>query len=80
MNERSVLAGLSKILEADLDLSEDPFALRLVEDLELDSLRLMGLAIEVENRFRVNLDEADEAGIQTIGDLVEVVLSKQEPS
>ena len=44
--------------------------MRLVEDLRLDSIRLLTLAVEVENRFRVRLDEVDEAGIETVGDLV----------
>jgi acyl carrier protein len=50
--------------------------LRLVEDLRLDSIRLLTLAAEVENRFRVFLDEGDEAGIETVGDLVAVVQGK----
>jgi acyl carrier protein len=49
---------------------------RLVEDLELDSIRLLTLAAEVENRFRVALDADDEAAIATVGDLVERVAAK----
>jgi acyl carrier protein len=30
----------------------------------------------VENRFRVLLDEVDEAGIETVGDLVAIVRRK----
>lgn len=50
--------------------------MRLVEDLRLDSLRLLTLAVEVENRFRVALDEDDEAEIETVGDLADVVVGK----
>jgi acyl carrier protein len=50
--------------------------MRLVEDLRLDSVRLLTLAAGVENRFRVILDEADEAAIVTVGDLVETVRRK----
>jgi len=50
--------------------------MRLVEDLRLDSVRMMTLAIEVENRFRVLLDEADEGRIETVGDLVAIVRRK----
>ncbi len=50
--------------------------MRLVEDLELDSIRLMTLATEVEDHFRVCLDEDDEASIETVADLVAVVESK----
>jgi acyl carrier protein len=45
--------------------------MRLVEDLELDSLKSLTLALEVENHFRVCLDE--EAVILTVGDLVEMI-------
>jgi len=50
--------------------------MRLVEDLGLDSLRLMTLAMEVENHFRICLDEEDEEGIETIGGLVVAIESK----
>jgi len=53
----------------------DP-AMRLVEDLRLDSLRLLTLAVEVENRFRICLDEEDEETIATVGDLVDAVRRK----
>lgn len=50
----------------------------LIEDLELDSLLLLTLAVEVENRFRICLEDEDEAAIRTVGDLVETVLRKLE--
>ena len=51
-------------------------SMRLVEDLRLDSLRLLTLAMEVEDRFRICLDEDDEAGIATVGELVALVDTK----
>lgn len=50
--------------------------LRLVEDLALDSIQLLTLAVEVENRFRIYLDPEDEEGIETVGDLADVVAAK----
>jgi acyl carrier protein len=47
--------------------------MRLVEDLELDSIRLLTLAVEVENHFRICLDEDDDRAVETVGDLVAVV-------
>ena len=46
-------------------------AARLVEDLGFDSIHLLTLAAEVENRFRVALDPEDDAAIETVGDLVD---------
>ena len=52
--------------------------LRLVEDLELDSLKALTLAVEVENRFLICLDPEIEAGIITVGDLVSEVSAQLE--
>lgn len=52
--------------------------LRLVEDLALDSIRLLTLAVEVENLFRISMDPEDEEGIETVGDLADVVARKLE--
>lgn len=49
---------------------------RLVEDLELDSIRLLTLAMEVEDHFEICLDENDEAGIETVADLLALVERK----
>jgi acyl carrier protein len=52
--------------------------LRLVEDLRLDSVGILTLAVEVEDHFRICLDAADEAAIRTVGDLERVLRAKLE--
>jgi len=49
---------------------------RLVEDLGLDSLKLLILAAEIENEFRIAFDPAEEAAIATVGELVAAVEGK----
>lgn len=77
MSEAAILAGIAEVARVHLGW-EDPLTpdMRLVEDLRLDSIRLLTLAVEVENRFRVRLDELDEGGIETVGDLVATVRKK----
>jgi acyl carrier protein len=77
MSYESILAGIAEVARVHLGW-EDPLTpdMRLVEDLRLDSIRLLTLAVEVENRFRVRLDELDEGGIETVGDLVTTVKRK----
>jgi acyl carrier protein len=77
MSDELILAGIADVARRHLDW-QGPFTpdMRLVEDLRLDSIRLIALAAHVENRFRILLDEADEAGIVTVGDLVAVVRKK----
>ncbi len=76
-DEAAILAGITEVARLHLGW-EGPLTadMRLVEDLRLDSLRLLTLAAEVENRFRIFLDELDEGAIETIGDLVAVVRRK----
>lgn len=77
MSDEDILAGIQEVarvhLEWDGTLTPE---LRLIEDLRLDSIRLLTLAVEVENRFRVLLDELDEGAIATVGDLVSVIRRK----
>ena len=77
MSSEAILAGVAEVARVHLGW-EDPLTpdMRLVEDLRLDSIRLLTLAVEVENRFQVRLDELDEGGIETVGDLVETVKRK----
>ena len=77
MSSEAILAGVAEVARLHLGW-EDPLTpdMRLVEDLRLDSIRLLTLAVEVENRFRVRLDELDEGGIETVGDLVATVKRK----
>lgn len=77
MTEGEILAGLEMIARERLEVERTlTMQSRLVEELRLDSLRLLTLAVEVENRFRVRLDPEDEGSIETVGDLVRVVERK----
>lgn len=77
MTSEEILAAVAAVAREHLDVrcAITPGA-RLVEDLGCDSLQLLTLAAEVENRFRVVLEPADEARIATIGDLVALLEEK----
>lgn len=72
LTDFDVLTGIAEVARRHLGW-EGRLApeLRLVEDLELDSLKMLTLALEVENHFRVRLDP--EAGIETVGELVAAI-------
>lgn len=77
MTPDEILQGIEAVARTHLgwsgQLSRD---LSLIEDLELDSLGALTLAVEVENHFRICLEQEDEAQINTVGDLVAVVQRK----
>lgn len=76
----SVWDGIVELARREGATAEDVETLspemRLVEDLELDSIRRLSLAVAVEDRFRICLDEADEMEIVTLGDLAATVERK----
>ena len=72
MSETRIIDGIAEVARTHIGwVGELRPEMRLVEDLELDSLKSLTLALEVENRFQVCLD--DDAAILTVGDLVAVI-------
>jgi acyl carrier protein len=72
-----ILAGIAEVAREHLGFEgELRPEMRLAGELRLDSLKLLTLAIEVENRFRVRLDDQDESTIETIADLVAAIRSR----
>ena len=86
MTDAEILAGLQTVAEEHLDfegaLAPDT---RLLDALQLDSIRLLTFVVETENLFQVCLEEGDEEGIETAGDLLTLVRERldagpQEPA
>ena len=74
MTSSEILAGIELVAREHVDfVGELRPEMRLVEDLELDSLKALTLAIEVENRLQIRLYPEVESEIDTVGDLVDVV-------
>lgn len=67
----SELETLARRVRADLPAFEPH--LRLVEDLRLDSIERLSLAVEIEDTFRIRLDDLDEGAIVTVAELVAVI-------
>ncbi|MCB1058111.1 MAG: acyl carrier protein [Acidobacteria bacterium] len=69
-----VLEGIAEVARRYLDWQGPVHReMRLVEDLELDSMRLFVLAAEIENHFEITLDESEEGNLETVGDLADLV-------
>lgn len=70
-SDEDILGVIGRIAAEHVDYHGplDP-AMRLAQDLELDSIKLLTLTVEIENHFRIRLDETDEAEIATVADLM----------
>ena len=61
--------------EAGVDMSEVSEASRFADDLDIDSLGLLTIATQVEERFGVTLDDSLIPTLPTVGSLVALVVS-----
>lgn len=77
MSERDVLEAIAEVARQHLKWS-GPITpdMLLVEALKLDSLRLLTLVVEIENRFRICLDNEDGSSLRTVGDLAALIARK----
>ncbi len=79
MTDVEILDGITAVARRHVNW-QGPVTLemRLVEDLELDSLKLLTLAVEVENRFQICLDPERDHELVTVADLVAAIRSRSE--
>jgi acyl carrier protein len=75
--EAQVLEEIRRVAREELDYcAEIQLSHRLHEDLQLDSMAMIVVATELENRFRVMLAEEDAGVLATVEDLVRLVLTR----
>lgn len=79
MRDATTLDEIRRVAKEHLGFS-GPLSMEapLVETLALDSLRMLTLVVELENAFQLNLEEGDEAGLVTVGDLVALLRRRQD--
>ena len=73
MERGAILEVVREVFAGELqihDLTEDTHLLR---DLKLDSIQQLTLVVELENRFRVPFGDGDQAGIERVGDVVDLL-------
>ena len=73
MERRRVLEHVQRVLAKHLRIADVQEETDLFRDLELDSVQQLTFIVELENAFEICFDEGEEAGIRTIGDVVDMV-------
>jgi acyl carrier protein len=76
MTERSRLSELAALTRQVAKLSPTTLIAaesRFVEDLGVDSLDLVALVLEVQERFGVTIDEDQIGSLRTVGDLLRLI-------
>ena len=75
--EAEAFGIIDRVLRGELNLGR-PARLEeeLAADLQLDSVGVLTLVVELENRFRVTLREEDAAEVRTVRDLAALVAGR----
>jgi acyl carrier protein len=50
---------------------------RLIEDLKVNSARLVDIILETEDKFGIAIDDYSADGMRTVGDAVNVIMMKR---
>jgi acyl carrier protein len=78
MERSEALDAFREIAVEMLDVEPDQVteSAKFGEDLEADSLDLVELVMELEERFDISVPEEDLEGVATVGQALDVVLAK----
>lgn len=77
MTDQEILDAINAVAAEHLDATNAvTLESKLVETLELDSIRLLTLVVELENHFQICLEEGDEEGVETGADLVALLRTR----
>ncbi|ACU96084.1 acyl carrier protein [Saccharomonospora viridis] len=70
-----ILAGLAEIVEEVAGVSADDVTSEksFVDDLDIDSLSMVEIAVQAEDKFGVKIPDDELANLKTVGDAVDYV-------
>ncbi|MGH3912389.1 MAG: acyl carrier protein [Pseudonocardiaceae bacterium] len=75
MTNEEILRGFAEIVNevAGIDTKEITEDKSFVDDLDIDSLSMVEIAVQVEDRFDVKVPDEELANLKTVGDAVDYV-------
>ena len=70
-----ILAGLAEIVEEVAGVAQDDVTIEksFVDDLDIDSLSMVEIAVQAEDKFGVKIPDDELANLKTVGDAVNYV-------
>ncbi|MFZ2512246.1 MAG: meromycolate extension acyl carrier protein AcpM [Gordonia sp. (in: high G+C Gram-positive bacteria)] len=73
--QEQLVSGIAEIIEevTGIEPSEVTMEKSFVDDLDIDSLSMVEIAVQVEDKYGVKVPDEDLAGLRTVGDTVAYV-------
>ncbi|HEX2809940.1 MAG TPA: acyl carrier protein [Kineosporiaceae bacterium] len=80
LSEQEILSGLAEIVNEETGLAVDAVQLdkSFTDDLDIDSLSMMTIVVNAEERFGVRIPDDDVKNLKTVGDAVSYIHSAQD--
>ncbi|QLY28240.1 meromycolate extension acyl carrier protein AcpM [Nocardia huaxiensis] len=77
--QEEIVAGIAEIVEevTGIEAAEVTIDKHFVEDLEIDSLSLVEIAVQLEDKYTVKIPDEDLASLRTVDDAVAYVQKMQ---
>ena len=74
-NKDEILAGLAEIVEEEtgVEAAEVQLDKSFTEDLDIDSISMMTIVINAEEKFEVTIPDEEVKNLKTVGDAVEFI-------
>lgn len=75
LSEKDIIAGLSEIIEevTGIEPSEITLESSFVDDLDIDSLSMVEIAVQTEDKYGVEIPTEDLTELRTVGDTVNYI-------
>jgi acyl carrier protein len=75
VSNEDILSGLAEIVEeiAGVDAAEVTPEKSFVDDLDIDSLSMVEIAVQAEDKFGVKIPDDQLAELKTVGDAVDYI-------
>ena len=79
MSEQEILGGLAEIINEETGLPTEDVQpdKSLTDDLDIDSLSMMTIVVNAEEKFGVRIPDDDVKGLRTVGDAVSYITKAQ---
>ena len=77
--EQEILTGLAEIVNEETGLPTDSVELEksFTDDLDIDSLSMMTIVTQAEDKFGVTIPDDEVKNLKTVGDAVTFITSNQ---
>ena len=78
-SNEEILAGLAEIVNEETGLDEADVQLdkSFTEDLDIDSISMMTIVVEAEEKFEVKIPDEEVKNLKTVGDAVNFIAGAQ---